>query len=286
VVVQELRQACQRVAAQARSVRINPAEIPRYAASLPAPSPIQTALLADGEREIAAWYWLTLDAVNFGSGWFPTLRKPPGGTGYSTVSRGLERHFARRGPWSADALARLDAASIAAVLDQDPDHELMARFADSLNDLGRQLQAAYQGNPLQLIRAADHSATELLARVAPWPCFADVSVYAGIDVPFYKRAQILAADLARAGAARWDDLEQLTMFADNLVPHVLRLDGILDFAPDLVARIDAEQLIEHGSAEEVEIRACAAQIDALLWQRGQGSRYKGSPRHRSRSTAY
>jgi hypothetical protein len=95
------------------------------------------------------------------------------------------------------------------------------------------------------------------------------------------------------------------MFADNLVPHVLRLDGILRFDPALVARIDREELIVHGSPEEVEIRACAvhavellvaaappacgltaAALDQLLWQRGQQPRYKASPRHRSRCTAY
>ena len=37
------------------------------------------------------------------------------------------------------------------------------------------------------------------------------------------------------------------MFADNLVPHVLRLDGILHFDDRLVDRIEREQLIEHGS---------------------------------------
>ncbi len=56
-------------------------------------------------------------------------------------------------------------------------------------------------------------------------------------VPFLKRAQIAAADLQRAGVVRFDDIDRLTMFADNLVPHVLRLDGILEFDPDLVARI-------------------------------------------------
>jgi hypothetical protein len=94
------------------------------------------------------------------------------------------------------------------------------------------------------------------------------------------------------------------MFADNLVPHVLRLDGILRFDPELVARIDREELIEHGSVEEVEIRACAvhavellvaaspesrlsaARVDQVLWQRGQRPDYKASPRHRSRCTAY
>ena len=103
--------------------------------------------------------------------------------------------------------------------------------------------------------------------------------------------------------ATWRDLARLTMFADNLVPHVLRLDGVLAFDAGLVQRIDNGELIEHGSPEEVEIRACAvqavelivdarggdataAQVDQLLWQRGQEPAYKARPRHRSRCTAY
>jgi hypothetical protein len=121
-------------------------------------------------------------------------------------------------------------------------------------------------------------------------------------VPFLKRAQIAAADLGRAGVARFDDLHGLTMFADNLVPHVLRLDGVLSFEPELVGRIERGELIEHGSPEEVEIRACAlhavelivaqrpgssaAEVDQLLWNRGRATRYKAVPRHRSRCTAY
>ncbi|MBV9534074.1 MAG: hypothetical protein JO321_01540, partial [Solirubrobacterales bacterium] len=88
----------------------------------------------------------------------------------------------------------------------------------------------------------------------------------------------------------------------NLVPHVLRLDGVLRFAPELVDQIERGELVEHGSTAEVEIRACAvhaveligaarsdlaaASIDRLLWQRGQRPRYKSRPRHRSRCTAY
>ncbi len=49
------------------------------------------------------------------------------------------------------------------------------------------------------------------------------------------------------GVIKPDDLGGLTMFADNLVPHVLRLDGILRLHPGLVARIDRGELIEHGS---------------------------------------
>jgi hypothetical protein len=103
--------------------------------------------------------------------------------------------------------------------------------------------------------------------------------------------------------ADFADADRLTIFADNLVPHVLRLDGVLDFDDELEARIDAEKLIEHDSPEEVEIRACALHavellvaahpqpttataVDNQLWHRGGGPRYKARPRHRARTTAY
>jgi hypothetical protein len=129
-----------------------------------------------------------------------------------------------------------------------------------------------------------------------------VSPYDGEDVPFFKRAQIAAADLALAGLAPARDLQRLTVFADNLVPHVLRLDGVLAFDDSLVARIEAGELIEHDSPEEVEIRACALNavellvaahgattataVDNALWHRGGEPRYKARPRHRARTTAY
>ncbi len=115
-----------------------------------------------------------------------------------------------------------------------------------------------------MIDAADGSATAFAQRLGSWDCFADSSPYDELTVPFLKRAQIAAADLHRAGSARFTDLDRLTMFADNLVPHVLRLDGVLAFDPGLVARIEAEQLIEHDSPEEVEIRACALHAVELI----------------------
>jgi hypothetical protein len=173
-------------------------------------------------------------------------------------------------------------------------------FARSLRDLGRHVTAEYDAD-FEAVAAGD-SAVALARRLGSWDCFADVSTYDDLCVPFLKRAQIAAADLARVGVARFDDIPRLTMFADNLVPHVLRLDGLLRFDPGLVRRIEREELIEHGSSEEVEIRACAlhavelivgarpptcaAEVDQALWLRGQGPRYKAVPRHRSRCTAY
>ena len=43
----------------------------------------------DGSDEDVARYLLALDSINFGSGWFPTLRKRPGRSGYATVAGAL-----------------------------------------------------------------------------------------------------------------------------------------------------------------------------------------------------
>ena len=147
----------------------------------------------------------------------------------------------------------------------------------------------------------------LLARM---PCYRDVARYEELEVPFYKRAQITCADLALAfegqGPGAFRDQGELTLFADNLVPHVLRMQGALRYVPELAARIDREELLAAGSPEEVEIRAvalhaverlaaaCAARgfairpaaLDQILWARGQAPAIKAVPRHRTRCTFY
>jgi hypothetical protein len=326
-VVNEIRAACRQVAERARSVRIELDVIRDYAAGLPldapAPAPDPEAHPLSGSVEDLAAFWLTLDAINFGSGWFPTLRKRPGRSGYFTVAIGVRERFAADGPWTAEQLAGIDARELADALHQDPRHELIELFALSLRDLGAHVAGEHDGRFADLVAAAGGSAVALAARLAGWECFADSSTYGGLRIPFLKRAQIAAADLASVKLAEFRDLDRLTMFADNLVPHVLRLDGVLRYAPELLARIDRGELIEHGSPEEVEIRACAlhavelivaarrdvcaaevevcaadvdvcatevdvcaADVDRVLWNRGQQARYKAVPRHRTRCTAY
>jgi hypothetical protein len=229
---------------------------------------------------------LQLDAINFGSGWFPTLRKRPGMSGYRTVAAAM----ADRGPWTNRELRGLDAASVAAVLDQDPGHPLMRLYAEALRDLGRFLG---ERSALDLVEQAGGSAERLATLLARGMRFFD-------DRGFYKRAQIVPSDLAIAGVAKFSDLDRLTIFADNLVPHVLRVDGVLRYDPDLAALIDAGELLPQGRAER-EIRACAVHaceqlaerggvpphlLDVRLWNRGQSPEYKRIPRHRTRSVYY
>jgi hypothetical protein len=286
----DIRAGAQRVANQAQAVRINEDAIGEYAGTLPSEGPPAPDL--DGaDDETRAAFSLQLNAINFGSGWFPTLRKPNGLSGFRTMEAGLRA----RGPWTSTELRQLTRGEIAKTFGQDPEHGLMAHFERHLNELGEKVAsfAAF---------ARQGTVIELAQELASWPTWYDISPYRGDEIPFFKRAQIAAADLALQGLTNPQGLDQLTLFADNLVPHVLRIDGVLEFDPELVRRIDQEELIEHDSPEEVEIRACALHavellvrahgdttataVDNVLWHRGAAPRYKGHPRHRARTTAY
>jgi hypothetical protein len=316
-VTDEIRAACARVAIAARHVRIDESRIEAYARSLPlgravAPSVDWGRHYRGADAAATAAYFVTLDAINFGSGYFPHLTKRPGMSGYFTVAVSLKEEFERGGVMSAGRLAQISAAECARIFGQETGNaaamELMGLFARALNDLGRLLLAKYDGRFERLISAAGGSAERLVEVLAEMPFFRDVSTYDGFDVPFYKRAQLTAADLSIALAGRglgaFSDLDRLTIFADNLVPHVLRVDGILKYDGQLAGRIDREELIDAGSAEEVEIRACAVHavelmraalggrvtamgLDYVLWNRGQERHYKAiKPRHRARSVYY
>ncbi len=316
---ERIRRTCAQVADRATRVRINTEAIGGYAHGLdlkciesPTHDP-QAHFLDQGEQTQA--FFLTLDAVNFGSGWFPHLRKRPGRSGYFSIATALTEYFQAHGPMAADQLAVLTPAECTRIFDQDPDNEpvkeLMALFAQALNDLGKLLIRHFAGSFTALVKACDQSVEQLIAILLQMPFFNDTASYGDLTVHFYKRAQILAADLAVAfgkeGFGYFRDLDHLTIFADNMVPHVLRIDGILDYDPELAERIDAATPIASGSLEEIELRACAvcaveqmaaalkrarervnaSDLDFLLWNRGQHPTYKkAKPRHRTRSVFY
>jgi hypothetical protein len=121
------------------------------------------------------------------------------------------------------------------------------------------------------------------------------------DHGFYKRAQIAANDLQLAGVVDYPDIDTLTIFADNLVPHVLRLDGVLVYDAALARAVDSRQDLPAGSAFERELRACAVHaceglaaragvpprtLDNWLWNRGQHPPYSERPAHVTKTVFY
>jgi len=315
----KVRSSCKAVAEKAIHVQINYDYIQPYASLLPANQAGFPELDANihyvGYGKDTAAYFLILDTINFGSGYFPDLTKREGMSGYFTVASSLTDHFKRFGPLNAHQLLQITVSDCTKIFGQQPENqiiqELMQLFATALNHLGRCLIERFQGSFTELLRAADHSAEQLIKLLIEMPYFNDVEFYNNLRVHFYKRAQLTAADLSlafkRESYGFFYDLDRLTLFADNLVPHVLRIDGILLYDDDLTGKIDSGQLIPSMSAEEIEIRACAVHavelikkelqksghdisalgLDYLLWNRGQQPYYKKvKPRHRTRTVFY
>lgn len=313
-----VRGMCKNVANQASYVHINYQKIPDYAVSLlpelgtvPALDPCSH--YANGADTTMAFI-IILDSINFGSGYFPHLWKREGRSGYYTIASSLTNLFVNGGGLTASKLKEISASDCAEIFGQGMDDpaiaELMLLFSRAMNDLGSYLLQRFEGSFSRVVAEAGHSAARLIDILRQMPLFVDEERYRGIDVPFYKRAQITASDLAitfgGAGPGYFYDLDQLTIFADNMVPHVLRVDSILTYDSDLLERITRQELIAAGSEEEIEIRACAVhaaelmvealgaqgkkvisqQLDNALWNRGQKAEYKKIPRHRTRTTNY
>jgi Potential Queuosine, Q, salvage protein family len=289
----QVRASCAEIAAHAQHVRI---DLDALGALEPAPPPQLDpgAHYLDGPAEDVADFTLALDAINFGSGWFPQLRKREhaGGTlsGYLTIATAFTEHAQAHGPPTPAWLRQVGEREIAQILGQPIGGELMSLYSQALRSLGRFLGSR---RTLDLLDEAGGSAerlAELLAR--GMPMFDDRG--------FYKRAQIVGSDLELAGVTAFADVERLTIFADNLVPHVLRCDGVLLYDEPLTARIDAGEVLPLGGPER-EIRACALHacellsqrtgvpprtLDSWLWNKGQAPHYKARPRHRCRTVFY
>jgi len=306
---------------RARRVRIDEGAIDRLAAQLPAePAPLLPEEQGEGDAADVAAKVITWNMVNFGSGWFPRLRKREGLSGARSLAQAFDDHVQRNGVPAASWLAEVDAGMCAELFDQPhpgPVDELLTLFAQAWNQLGMLLLDRYDGAAVHLVEAADGSAARLVELLDEMPLVHDVSRYDGVDVPLYKRAQITASHLARAlgdpaappepgELGHFADLHRLTAFADNLVPHTLRMRDVLVYDDETAARIAGDDLFTPGEPAEVEIRACglhavellverlaqlgrptdAATVDGHLWHLGQSPEIKAVRRHRCRCPWY
>jgi hypothetical protein len=283
---EQVRRHCAEIARTARSVRI---DLNAATATIGIAGLNAEQHFLEGSPEQVARYVLVLDTINFGSGWFPTLC-------HGSTEAMTERLTAfvrdRDGEsWWGPELKTVGAADVADVLDEDLAHPLMALFAEGLAQLGA---FAGERDALEIVAAAGGSAVRLVAQLADGMAFFD-------DVGFFKRAQITVNDLVLAGVAAFDDIDDLTVFADNYLPHVLHLDGVLVLDDKLAARIDRGELLEPDGPEERELRACAVHaceelarrlgvaprlLDNWLWNRGCEPAYLARPAHLTRTVFY
>jgi hypothetical protein len=318
-ILDRVRSSSKEVVHRARYVHLNKQNIPAFALSLipelSQPQVYDSLHHFIGSLEDTSAFILALDSINFGSGYFPDLVKPEDLSGYYTISTALKNYFERNGSIPPERLVDVTAVDCANIFGQDirnnnPISELMTLYAQALNDLGKFILDHFHGQYLGLIIASDKSVERLVELLIKMPFFKDEAKYDDVVAYFYKRAQITASDIHLAfrgqGLGDFGDLNRLTIFADNAVPHVLRMDGIIEYEDQLASRIDSGELLQPSSYEEIEIRAAAIyvseqvveylnsishpiiarELDYVLWNKAHGPTYKNSPRHRTRTVFY
>jgi hypothetical protein len=268
-----------------------------------------------GEPDATANYVLVLDALNFCFWGEPRWRVTINGAtvdGYYALAAALRRALDDGVPLTdARCLARIPAVDVAAILRGEHVIPLFSARVQHLREVGSVLLDRWDGQFLNVVEEAGGSATRLAAVVADqFTSFRDVTNYDGHVVRFYKRAQILASDLAGSfnfkGPGALADLDQLTAFADYKVPQVLHHLGVLQYDTHITTLLQSRTEIARGSREEIEIRAATIQgveqirrrlverhrsiptfeIDWHLWNLGQSLAGDVLPYHRTRTIDY
>lgn len=189
--------------------------------------------------------------------------------GYAALVASLTRAAVDGAPLhDARWLANIPEHEVAAILRPAPGHDEIPLFparVAHLRELGRGLLALRAERPATtLIRLARGTAPRLVRQIIHrFPSFNDTAIFHGGEVRFYKRAQILVADLAGglAGFPIGDihELDQLTAFADYKVPQILRQLGLLVYDDALATTIARRERIPPGDEREIEIRAATIQ---------------------------
>ncbi|MCS6801291.1 MAG: queuosine salvage family protein [Chloroflexota bacterium] len=311
-----VRETTARVVARARQVRLVPEAAQALAAAIQSLHPTPPAWNARyhlvAPPATLAQYLLLVDALNFSFWGEPKWSIEDDGErldGYWALAAALKRAI-RDGVPLLDArfLADLDRATLAAVLRGNCEIPMLEERLANAREVGRVLVDRFEGTFAAAIAMADGSAEALVRLlVDSFPSFNDCATYDGDEVRFYKRAQLLASDLAAAGAVPpWRDRAALTVFADYQLPRVLRAFGVLEYAPPLAETVDARREIPAGAPEEVEIRAAtvqagelirealaargravtAVEVDTLLWTMAQAPLPNDRPYHRTRTIFY
>jgi hypothetical protein len=271
----------------------------------------------DGTAVTAEWFFV-LDTVNHcfwpdvGSPRWTVYYGDEKLSGYWALAASLKRAMEEGFPLNqATALAALDSQTLAHIFRGKGNIPLFEERLANLRRAGQTLLDRFQGSFIHLLEEAGGSPVDFIELLADeFPSFNDTATYRGKRVYFYKRAQLLMHDLwCTFSGDSWgsfNDLDQLTAFADYKLPQVLRHLGIIHYEPELAGLIQNLVPIPSGSPEELEIRAAtiwaveflrqelsnhelrvnSAQLDNWLWNLGQEDDYRALPYHRTRTVFY
>ena len=189
---------------------------------------------------------------------------------FACLKRALDQHVP---VLNGDYLANITRAELNAIFAGNITMPMLDEKLAVLHEVGAALVAKYDGRFHKFVHSCSprlyDNGNGLIERlVREFPRFNDVSLLDGHEIKFYKLAQLAAwmlhLALHSSGKLRFDDLGNMTAFADYIVPLALRLHGITCYSDELEQAIQSRQLIPRDSRWEIEIRAHCIYATALL----------------------
>lgn len=208
------------------------------------------------EGPLTVQYLFVLDTLNF-CFW------PDKDLNYDDLASGLKESLQNdKSVFDADRLQKYTGPELRKLLKWPRPLPLEDERVRLLREVGLELEKNFEGKASNLVASCGKSAEKLVTLVTRhFPGFRDHSVYKGHQVFLYKRAQIFVADLWGAfkgkGYGEFNDIGEITIFADYIVPAVLQQLGVLKYSAALAGTIEANGEIGSGSEEEVELRTCS-----------------------------
>ena len=141
-----------------------------------------------------------------------------------------------------------------------------------LNNVGNTLVKKYGGDWINFIddgpkKLYDNGEGLVERLVRDFKRFDDHSIFENEKVYFLKLAQLAFWGIHRELSKRHfyiEDMENMTAFADYIIPVALESFGIVKYSSGLKEKIDSGILVDRDSIEEIEIRSTSIYVTAKL----------------------
>ena len=211
---------------------------------------------------------------------------------------------------NAEYLSNISLQDFSDIFEGKGELQLLPQRHKALTENFGILKKKYGGQAANLVKNAAKDANVLVFKItSEFPSFDDSALFGGQKVYFWKRAQIFVNDIHFAlngrGLGKFQNMSDLTIFADYKLPQLLQFEGVMKYSEELIQKIRAEELLPSGSAEEVEIRAhtihacellrdelqnigkdlTSQQLDWILWNLSQKVSFS-LPHHRTATIYY
>ena len=141
-----------------------------------------------------------------------------------------------------------------------------------LNNVGDILVTKYGGDWINFIddgpkKLYDNGEGLVERLLRDFKRFDDHSIFENEKVYFLKLAQLAFWGIHRELSKKYfyiEDMENMTAFADYIIPVALESFGIVKYSSELKEKIDLGILIDRDSIEEIEIRSTSIYVTAKL----------------------